>query len=126
LPVDPNARARVIAWMFAAVNTVEPPMIELQNAKLLESDKPWAAERLPLVRERLRPRLEQLSTRLGDAQWLEGDFSAGDLMMVHVLQRLKPSGLLFEYPVLAAYVARAEARPAFQRAFADQLAFNNR
>jgi glutathione S-transferase len=112
--------------MFAAVNTVEPPMIELQNAKLLESDKPWAAERLPLVRERLRPRLEQLSTRLGDAQWLEGDFSAGDLMMVHVLQRLKPSGLLFEYPVLAAYVARAEARPAFQRAFADQLAFNTR
>jgi glutathione S-transferase len=125
LPADPNARARAIAWMFAAVNTVEPPMIELQNAKLLESDKPWAAERLPLVRDRLRPRLEQLSTRLGDGEWLEGDFSAGDLMMVHVLQRLKPSGMLDTFPILAAYVARAEARPAFQRAFADQFAFNN-
>jgi glutathione S-transferase len=125
LPVDRNARARAIAWMFAAVSTVEPPMIELQNAKLLEQDKPWAAERLPLVRERLRPRLEQLSTRLGDADWLEGAFSAGDLMMVHVLQRLKPSGMLYEYPVLASYTARAEARPAFQRAFAAQQLFNN-
>lgn len=125
LPADANARARTIAWMFAAVNTVEPPIIELQNAKLLEGEKPWAAERLPLVRDRLRPRLEQLSTRLGEAAWLEGAFSAGDLMMVHVLQRLKPSGMLYDYPVLAAYVARAEARPAFQRAFAAQLAFFN-
>ncbi len=125
LPADPNARARAIAWMFAAVNTVEPPMIELQNAKLLEGDRPWAAERLPLVRDRLCPRLEQLSAWLGDADWLEGVFSAGDLMMVHVLQRLKPSGMLDKFPVLASYVARAEARPAFQRAFAAQLAFFN-
>jgi glutathione S-transferase len=124
LPAEPNARARAIAWMFAAVNTVEPPLLELQNAKLLEHDKPWAAERLPLVRDRLRPRLEQLSTRLEDVEWLESAFSAGDLMMVHVLQRLKPSGLLYEYPVLASYVACAETRPAFQRAFADQMAFN--
>lgn len=124
LPHDADARARAIAWMFAAVNTVEPPILELQNAKLLERDKPWNAERLPLVTERIRPRLQQLSDRLADADWLDGDFSAGDLMMVHVLQRLKPSGLLGEFPLLAAYVARAEARPAFQRAFADQLAFN--
>ena len=126
LPTDPNARARAIAWMFAAVNTVEPPMLELQNAKLLERDMPWAAERLPLVRDRLCPRLEQLSTRLGDGEWLEGAFSAGDLLMVHVLQRLKPSGMLDTFPVLAAYVARAEARPAFRKAFSDQLAFNKR
>jgi glutathione S-transferase len=124
LPEDVNARARAITWMFAAVNTVEPPILELQNAKLLEHDKPWAAERLALVRERLRPRLQQLAARLGDADWLDGAFSAGDLMMVHVLQRLKPSGLLNEFPNLAAYVARAEARPAYQRAFAAQLAAN--
>lgn len=122
LPKDANARARAITWMFAAVNTVETPIIELQNAKLLESDKPWAKERMLLVAERVRVRLQQLSARLGGADWLDGAFSVGDLMMVHVLQRLKPSGLLGEYPNLDAYVARAEARPAFQRAFAAQLA----
>ena len=126
LPDDADPRARAISWMFAAVNTVEPPILELQNAVLLESDKPWAKERLPLVRQRVRDRLQQLSRRLGDAEWLDGAFSAGDLMMVHVLQRLRPSGLLDEYPNLAAYVARAEARPAYQRAFAAQLAVNTR
>ncbi|MFT3722336.1 MAG: glutathione S-transferase family protein [Hyphomonadaceae bacterium] len=122
LPKDANARARAITWMFAAVNTMEPPIIELQNAKLMESDKPWAKERMPIVQDRVRVRLGQLSAYLGGADWLDGAFSLGDLMMVHVLQRLKPSGLLGEYPNLAAYVARAEARPAFQRAFAAQLA----
>ncbi len=124
LPDDANARARAITWMFAAVNTVEPPILELANATLLERDKPWSRERLPLVKDRVRARLKQLATHLGSDNWLDGDFSAGDLMMVHVLQRLKPSGLLDEYPNLAAYVARAEARPAYRRAFAAQLATN--
>jgi glutathione S-transferase len=122
LPDDANARARAITWMFAAVSTVEPPILELANARLLEGDKPWAKERLPLVVDRVRDRLKQLVQRLGDADWLDGAFSAGDLMMVHVLQRLKPSGILNEYPSLSAYVARAEARPAYKRAFAAQLA----
>jgi len=124
LPDDAGARARAVSWMFAAVNTVEPPILDFVIAKLFERDKPWAAERLPLVVDRLRPRLAQLSAHLGGGAWLEGAFSAGDLMMVHVLQRLKPSGLLNEFANLDAYVARAEARPAFQRAFAAQLAFN--
>ena len=122
LPEDANARARAIAWMFAAVNTVEPPILELQTAKFQEGDKPWASERMPLVRERIRIRLCELSNRLGDADWLDGAFSAGDLMMVHALLRLKPSGILDEFPNLAAYVARGQARPAYQRAFAAQLA----
>jgi glutathione S-transferase len=122
LPDDANARTRAIMWMFAALNTVEPPIVDLQTAKFAEGDKPWTAERLPLVKDRIRARLGDLSVRLGDAEWLDGAFSAGDLMMVHTLQRLKPSGLLDEYPSLAAYVARGEARPAYQRAFAAQLA----
>jgi len=122
LPRDANARARAITWMFAALNTVEPPILELVNAKLLESDKPWNKERMPLLRNRVRDRLKQLSVHLGDAHWLDGAFSAGDLMMVSVLLRLKSSGLLNEYPNLAAYVTRGEARPAYKRAFDAQLA----
>jgi glutathione S-transferase len=122
LPDDANARARAIAWMFAALNTVETPILDLQTAKFLEGDKPWSEQRLPLVKDRIRKRLGELSDRLGDADWLDGAFSAGDLMMVHALLRLKPSGLLDEYPNLAAYAARGEARPAFKRAFAAQLA----
>ena len=122
LPDDANARERAVAWMFAAVNTVEPPILDLQNAMLLERDKPWAAERLPLVHDRIRARLGQLSQALGDADWLVGEFSAADLMMVTVLRRLEASGLLKEYPKLAAYVARGEARPAYKRAFDDQYA----
>jgi glutathione S-transferase len=123
-PDDPNARARSITWMFAALSTVEPPILELSTAKFAEGDTPWAAERLPLVKDRIRDRLVQLSGRLGDADWLDGDFSAGDLMMVSVLLRLRPSGLLDESPELAAYVARGEARPAYERAFAAQWAIN--
>jgi glutathione S-transferase len=108
--------------MFAAVNTVEPPILELATARLLEGDKPWSKERLPLVEDRVRNRLKQLSARLGDADWLHDAFSAGDLMMAHVLQRLKPSSLLDGYPTLSIYVGRAEARPAFTRAFAAKLA----
>ena len=122
LPEDADARARAITWMFAALNTVEPPILELSTARIVEDDKPWAQERMPLVRDRVRVRLGQLSARLDDADWLDGAFSAGDLMMVGVLLRLKASGLLDEYPNVAAYVARGEARPAFKRAFAAQLA----
>ena len=123
-PDDADARARAITWMFAALSTVEPPILGLANARLAEGDKPWAEERLPLVRDRVRDRLVQLSARLGDADWLDGGFSAGDLMMVSVLLRLRPSGILDEFPNLAAYVARGEARPAYARAFAAQLAIN--
>ncbi len=122
LPKDANARARAIMWMFAALNTVEPPIFELTIARILEGDKNWADARLPLVKDRIRARLEPLAARLGDAEWLDGAFSAGDLMMVSVLIRLKISGILNEYPNLAAYVARGEARPAYSRAFAAQLA----
>ena len=122
LPKDPGARARAITWMFAAVNTVEPPILEQQNAKLLEADKPWSKERQPLVDDRVRSRMEQLSRRLGDADWLDGAFTAGDLMMVSVLLRLRSSRILDEYPKLARYVARGEARPAYKRAFEAQLA----
>ena len=122
LPADSDARARAITWMFAALSTIEPPILDLTIAKLGEGDKPWAKERLPLVEERIRDRLKQLSARLGEAEWLDGAFSAGDLMMVSVLLRLRRSGILDEYPNLAAYVARGEARPAYKRAFDAQLA----
>jgi glutathione S-transferase len=124
LPDDADARARAITWIFAALNTVEPPILELVTARIFEGDRPWTKERLPLVEERVRYRLKQLSAHLGSADWLDGGFSAGDLMMVSVLLRLKPSGLLNEYPNLAAYVARGEARPAYKRAFDAQLAVN--
>jgi glutathione S-transferase len=122
LPDDGDGRSRAIAWMFAALNTVEPPLVERGMATLLERDKPWFAERQPMLDERAHKTLAALSRRLGEADWLDGAFSAGDLMMVGVLFRAKPSGILEDYPNLAAYVARAEARPAFQRAFAAQLA----
>jgi glutathione S-transferase len=122
LPNEANARLRAITWMFAALNTVEPPILELANAMIFERDKPWFADRLPLVQDRVRQRLGQLSRRLGDAEWIDGAFSAGDLMMVSVLLRLRSSGMLDEYPSVAAFVARGEARPAYQRAFAAQLA----
>jgi glutathione S-transferase len=124
LPDDADARARAITWMFAALNTMEPPILDLAIAKIVEGDKPWSQQRLPLVMDRVRDRLKPLSARLGGAEWLDGAFSAGDLMMVSVLLRSRPSGLLDEHPDLAAYVARGEARPAYQRAFAAQLAVN--
>jgi glutathione S-transferase len=122
LPDDAKARARAIAWMFAALNTVEPPIFDRSIATVLEHDKAWHQERLPMLDERVRVRLGELSSRLGDADWLDGAFSAGDLLMVTVLRRLNGSPLLEAYPNLPAYVARGEARPAFKRAFADQRA----
>jgi glutathione S-transferase len=114
LPEDPNARARAITWMFAALSTVEPPILELANARNLESDKPWSRERMPVVADRVRSRLSQLSTRVGADDWLDGAFSAGDLMMVSVLLRLRSSGILDEFPNLAAYVARGESPAGLQ------------
>jgi glutathione S-transferase len=122
LPDETNARARAIAWMFAALNTVEPPIVERSAATLLERDKSWFAERMPMLDDRIRARLSALSTHLGEADWLDGAFSAGDLLMVTVLRRLDGTGLVEEYPNLSAYVARGVARPAYQRAFEDQLA----
>ncbi len=126
LPKDANGRARAIMWMFAALNSVEPWILELVNAKLLESDKPWAQDRMPLVADRIRNRLQKLSLHLADSEWLDGAFSAGDLIMVSVLLRLRMSGILNEYANLAAFVARGEARPAYKRAFDAQLAYNKR
>ncbi len=122
LPADPDARSRAIMWMFAAVNTVEPPIVERELTPYVDRDKPWYADRLPQLEDRIRVRLDDLSARLGDADWLDGEFSAGDLMMVLVLRRLDGTDILSEYPSLAAYVARAEARPAYRRAYADQRA----
>lgn len=122
LPTDANARARAIAWMFAALNTVEPPIVEREMAMILERDEAWYGQRLPRLDEAVRKQLHALSARLGDGDWLEGDFTAGDLMMVTVLLRLKGSGLLEHHPNLPAYLARGEARPAYRRAFDAQLA----
>ena len=122
LPEDANARARAITWMFAALNTVEPPIFDRDLAQVLERDEPWYEQRLRVLEDSIRKRLGELSSRLGDADWLDGAFSAGDLLMVTVLRRLHGSGMLEECPNLAAYVARGEARPAFKRAFKAQLA----
>lgn len=122
LPEDPNARARAISWMFCAQSTLEPPILQLTVALILERDKPWHEARLPLVKQRIRDRLEELSVRLADAEWLDGEFSAGDLLMIQVLRRLEKSRMLDEFPNLDAYVARGEARPAFRRAFDAQRA----
>jgi glutathione S-transferase len=125
LPEDANGRARAIAWMFAALDTMEPPIFERAIAMIVERDEPWFEHRMRVLESSIRNRLGDLSKRLGDADWLDGAFSAGDLLMVHVLRRLNSSQLLDEYPTLSAYVARGEARPAFKRAFEAQLAVFN-
>lgn len=122
LPKDPDARSRAIAWIFAALGTIEPPIVDRDVVEYMEADKPWQAERFAMVDERIRTRLDQLTARMGDSEWLDGDFSAADIIMVHVLRRLEGSPIQKDYPVLTAYVARAEARPAYKRAFAAQLA----
>ncbi|WP_342239653.1 glutathione S-transferase family protein [Inquilinus sp. OTU3971] len=122
LPDDAAARARAIAWMFAALNTVEPPVFDRALARILERDEPWYEQRLRGLEDSIRKRLDSLSRRLGDADWLDGAFSAGDLLMVTVLRRLQGADLLAEHPNISAYVARGEARPAYQRAFAAQAA----
>lgn len=124
LPLEAKARARALSWMFAALNTVEPPILELSMAKLFEREQPWYEARLPMLEQRVRQRFDQLAARLGEADWLDGAFSAGDLLMASVLLRARAAGVLDAHPSLAAYLARAEARPAYQRAFAAQLAIN--
>lgn len=122
LPSDANARARAITWIFAAVNTVEPPVVERDIVRYHEDGKSWQSERLAMVDDRIRSRLNQLAAKMGNSRWLDGAFSAADIMMVHVVRRLEGSGILDDYPTLAAYIARAAARPAYKRAFAAQLA----
>jgi glutathione S-transferase len=122
LPDEANARARAITWMFAALNTVEPPIVELEQAPYAEAGKPWLGEHMQMIEDRVRGRLDQLAARLGDGEWLDGDFSAGDLIMVMVLRRLEGAGVLEDYPSLSTYIARGEARPAYRRAYEAQRA----
>lgn len=122
LPKDRDARARAIMWMFAALNTIEAPILERQTAFFAERDKNWQGEHMAMIDDRTRGRLNQLAASLGDSEWLDGAFSAADIIMVHVLRRLEGSGILEEYPNISAYIARAGARPAYKRAFAAQLA----
>jgi glutathione S-transferase len=122
LPQDANARARAIMWMFAALSTVEPPIVDREIVEYYEAGKSWQGERFAMVDERIRGRLGQLSARLGDSEWLDGAFSAADIIMVHVLRRIEDTGILQEYPNLPAYVEHGKARPAYKRAFAAQLA----
>lgn len=122
LPDDANARARAVTWMFAALNTVEPPIVEREQAFFAEGNKSWYEEHLAIIVKRVRKRLSDVSNRLGDGDWLDGEFSAGDLLMVLVLRRLDGTGIVEEYPTLAGYVARGVARPAYRRAFEAQLA----
>ncbi len=121
LPVDRNARMRAVAWLIAALNSVEPMIFELINIDIFNRGQEWTKQRRPQVVEKIQARLELLADALGDKEWLEGRFTIGDLMMVSVLRNLRDTGLVAEQPNLAAYVARGEARPAFQRALADQL-----
>jgi glutathione S-transferase len=126
LPDDDAARARAKVWLFAALDTVQPPIVELSIASIVERDRPWHAQRLPMLQDRVRQRLAQLASWLGERAWLEEEFTVGDLMMVSVLRRLHGSGLLEAHPSVAAYVARGEARPAFERAYAAQRAVADR
>lgn len=122
LPADPKARARAITWMFAALSTVEPPIVERSTAAIVEREQPWYEARLPLLDAAVRTRLAQLADYLGDGDWLDGAFSAADILMVHAIRRAEGFGVLEDFPNLVAYLARAEARPAYRRAFAAQLA----
>ena len=122
LPDQPEARARAVMWMFAAVSTVEPPIVEREQADFNDRGQPWySPARLAFLDERIRTRLGELSAHLGNQDWLDAEFSAGDIMMVLVLRRADPARLA-ELENLVSYIARAEARPAYQRAYAAQAA----
>lgn len=122
LPTDAKLRARGISWLFAALNSVEPHVHQLSWIKLFHADAPWAAACRAEITTMLEKRLSAVERCLGDKEWLEGGFTAGDLMMVSVLRNLRSTGIVSARPKLAAYVARGEARPAFERALADQMA----
>ena len=122
LPADKVARGRAVSWLFAALNTVEPPIVELEQGYFAARDRPWYPEYRAILVERVQHRLDQLVRSLGDREWLDGAFSAADLMMVMVLRRLEGEGILDTYPTLMAFMARGMARPAYGRAFAAQRA----
>jgi glutathione S-transferase len=122
LPLEREAHEEAIVWMFAALSTIEPPILDREVILYVEQDKPWSTERMPFVEDRIRERLRQLSRRLGDREWLGTAFTAGDLMTIDVLRRLEGSGLIEEVPNVAGYIARGEQRPAFQRALSAQRA----
>lgn len=120
LPDDAAGRARAIAWMFAALNSIEPPIVERETAYYFERERDWYAQRLPILEARIQSRLDDLSRMLGASDWLDGDFRAGDLIMVTVLRRLESTEILNAYPNLTDYVSRGESRPAYRRAFNAQ------
>jgi len=122
MPEGPAGRCRALEWLFAALNTVEPPIMDRAQMTIFEAMEPWSAPRLPGVDERITERLQETSDRLGTADWFGGSFSAGDLMMVSVLRIIEGEGLVEAFPNLSRYIARATGRPAFQQALADQLA----
>lgn len=123
MPADATGRAMVMTWLFAASNSVEPFVAQLAVIDLFHAEEAWARERRPQVEAMLRKRLADLQTALGDRKWFAGDrFSAADILMTHVLRDLRHTEIVADYPALQDYVARAEARPAFKRALADQLA----
>lgn len=122
LPADPKGRARARTWAFAALNSVEPHAQNLAEIDLFNADRDWARVRRPAVLARLTTRLNEVATALGDREYLEGRFSAGDLLMTTVLRILRHTDLLrSDFPVLDAYRMRCEARPAFGRALAAQM-----
>ncbi|RYG11155.1 MAG: glutathione S-transferase family protein [Caulobacteraceae bacterium] len=122
MPADEPGRDRVTCWMFAASNSIEPHVAQLAMIDLFAADSAWGQERRPQVEQMLRKRLTDLQTALGDKAWFADDrFSAADIIMTHVLRDLRHTDILADYPKLTAYVARAEARPAFQRALEAQM-----
>ena len=122
LPVDRNQRMRSVAWLIAALNSVEPMIFELVNIDIFNRGQEWTRERRPQVIEKIDARLKLLADALGDKEWFEDRFTIGDMMMVSVLRNLRHTDLVARHPRLAEFVARGEAQPAFQRALADQLA----
>ena len=122
LPKDPIGKARATCWLIAALNSIEPMIFELINIDIFNRDEEWAKLRRPEAEKKVRDRLKRVSDWLGDKEHLEGRFTVGDLMMTTVLRNLRHTMLVAEHPNLAAYQARCEARPAFQRALAAQLA----
>lgn len=123
LPYNPQDRFRAIQWTYAALNSVEPAILNLLLIDIFYKDEEWAALRRPGAEDFVKLKLKRVSDWLGDKQWLEGErFTIGDLVMVTVLRFLRHTDLVDQIPTLAAYLKRGEARPAFQRALADQLA----
>ena len=122
LPRDPQARATAISWLFGAFNTIEPLLFEFTNVAVFAKDEEWAKLRRPSLDEFIAKRLAPLEVRLGGQDWLDDRFTVADIAMVTVLRALGGSRNLTDQPAVAAYVARGEARPAFQQAMAAQLA----